>query len=132
MFKKALIIIFFALISFSIAIPSKAHLDIGIADSIIGYSFGRGIAQNVKTNKVITCFTPQENCQLLITELIKSAKKTIYVQAYYLTNKEIISSLIEAANHGITVQILLDKSQLKNMAINDLINEGISILIDNG
>lgn len=59
-----------------------------------------------------TCFTPPERCGDLIVKHIGSAKKSIYVQAYYITSKKIISALIDAKKKGIDVQLILDRTNL--------------------
>lgn len=57
------------------------------------------------------CFTPGENCTSLIIDAINSAQKSIYVQAYSFTSASIMRALLTAANRGVEVKILLDKTQ---------------------
>lgn len=68
----------------------------------------------------------------MIIKNISSAKKTILVQAYSFTDKEIIEALSQAKRNGVDVQVILDKSnrtdrysQLKNLK-----KENISYKID--
>jgi phosphatidylserine/phosphatidylglycerophosphate/cardiolipin synthase-like enzyme len=57
------------------------------------------------------CFTPGQNCTAEITEVIDAAKKSIFVQAYSFTSAPIVKHLIAAKNRGVTVNVILDKSQ---------------------
>lgn len=59
-----------------------------------------------------TCFTPPEQCGDLIVDHIKSAKSTIFVQAYVFTSKKIIEALIEAQRRGVEIELILDRSNL--------------------
>jgi len=56
------------------------------------------------------CFTPPNNCSSIIIDQINNAKSTIYIQAYGFTHEKIISALIEAKRRGVSVQIILDRS----------------------
>lgn len=57
------------------------------------------------------CFTPGQNCSAEITKVIDTAKKSIFVQAYSFTSAPIVKHLIAAKNRGVTVNVILDKSQ---------------------
>lgn len=59
---------------------------------------------------VSVCFTPNKRCQSLIIGEIERARKSIFVQAYSFTDKEIASALASAAERGVMVKVLLDKS----------------------
>ena len=61
-------------------------------------------------DSVAVCFTPNKKCQFTILEEIATAKKSIFVQAYSFTDKEIAAALGDAASRGVDVQVLLDKS----------------------
>lgn len=74
------------------------------------------------------CFTPGEDCQGLIASQIDKAKSKIYVQAYHLTNKAIITALKQAQYKGVTILLIVDK-QAKKEAIN-LLDEGFNVMID--
>lgn len=58
------------------------------------------------------CFTPQENCTALIVDAISHANQSIYVQAYSFTSGAIMQALVAAANRGVTVKVILDKTQV--------------------
>jgi phosphatidylserine/phosphatidylglycerophosphate/cardiolipin synthase-like enzyme len=58
-------------------------------------------------------FSPKGGCENAIVNLIRSAKKSIKVQAYGFTNSNIIKAL-EFVNSDVEVQVVLDKSNVKN------------------
>ncbi len=87
--------------------------------------------RKVKFNHIEACFTPSEKCTPFITQTIKLAKKTIYVQAYTWTSQEISEVLVQMKNQGVKVQILLDKVNLnKNNALTLLQENGINVMVD--
>lgn len=58
------------------------------------------------------CFTPGTKCTSLIIQEIRKAKSTIRVQAYSFTSQPIATALIEMAQKGVKVAVLVDRSQL--------------------
>lgn len=78
------------------------------------------------------CFTPPAGCENLIVKQIAQAQKSIYVQAYGFTAPAIIEGLIEAKERGITVRVILDKSNLSSRysKITQLQKNGIEVVID--
>jgi phosphatidylserine/phosphatidylglycerophosphate/cardiolipin synthase-like enzyme len=58
-------------------------------------------------------FSPKGGCTDAIVQSIDSATTTIYVQAYSFTSAPIADALIDASKRGVSVQIVLDKSNLK-------------------
>lgn len=67
-------------------------------------------ATNSSKLPVSVCFTPNKQCQTNIVDAINSATKSIYVQAYSFTDKDIASALARAALHKVVVKVILDKS----------------------
>ena len=63
---------------------------------------------------------------------MQNAKKSIYVQTYSFTSKEIATSLMEAKERGIKVHVLADRSQLtdKYSQIPTLRLRGVPVSID--
>jgi phosphatidylserine/phosphatidylglycerophosphate/cardiolipin synthase-like enzyme len=59
------------------------------------------------------CFTPAENCTPIIVAAIRQAKKEVLVQAYSFTSVQIMKSLIDASRRGVSVKVILDKSQAR-------------------
>ena len=67
------------------------------------------------TAKVAACFTPAEDCESVIVQVINNARTHIQVQAYSFTSLPILHALREAAQRGVAVDLVLDKSDgLKN------------------
>lgn len=58
------------------------------------------------------CFTPASDCETQIVRQIEGAKREILVQAYVFTADPIAEALISAHRRGVSVSVLLDKSQL--------------------
>ena len=56
------------------------------------------------------CFTPEQDCTKLITNLIYSAKKSVRLQGYSFTSYKIAHALKYDFVHGIDVKVILDKS----------------------
>ncbi|QVU16101.1 MULTISPECIES: phospholipase D family nuclease [unclassified Wolbachia] len=82
--------------------------------------------------KTTVCFTPNGNCTEQIIDVIDGSKKSIFMQAYEFTSKPIAKSLIRAKERGVSVEVILDESQLssKYSVINHLFTQGIPIYID--
>lgn len=85
-----------------------------------------------KQTSYSTCFTPGEHCTDLIVDAIRLAKTSIEVQAYSFTSSPIIRALIDAKQRGVSVDILLDKSNVKQTysVLRDLEEHHIPFLID--
>lgn len=56
-------------------------------------------------------FSPGGGCSAAITKEIDAAKKTIHVMAYSFTSAPIAKALVDAHKRGVTVNVILDKSQ---------------------
>lgn len=56
-------------------------------------------------------FSPNGGCTSAIENMISSAKQTIFVQAYSFTSAPIAGALKMARNRGVSVMVILDKSQ---------------------
>lgn len=65
----------------------------------------------VNNAEIQSCFTLGNHCSELIIDAIKSANKSILVQAYSFTSKDIMKALIKAHDKGVKVKVILDKSQ---------------------
>jgi phosphatidylserine/phosphatidylglycerophosphate/cardiolipin synthase-like enzyme len=82
--------------------------------------------------KIQVCFTPGQNCTQQITQVIDTAKKSIFVQAYSFTSAPIAKHLVAAKNRGVLVKVILDKSQKTQSysASRFLLNQHIPVWID--
>ncbi len=78
------------------------------------------------------CFVPEQDCQALIVNTIGQARHSVRVQAYGFTSAPIANALIDAAQRGIDVWVIVDKSQktAKQSKIGLLRDAGITVLID--
>ena len=79
-------------------------------------------------------FSPMDNAvDSGIIPLIRSAKKSIHVTMFYLTNSDIIEELISVKKHGVEIKVIVDSSlkyekQAQHM---QLIEAGIPVKIEN-
>ncbi len=69
------------------------------------------LSQSIPLNHSQVFFPPVQACLPLLQNLIASAKKTIHMQAYSFTQPRIAAALIQAAERGVEVVVILDKSQ---------------------
>ncbi len=81
---------------------------------------------------VQTCFTPHEACSQFVEAAIARAEHTIYVQAYFFTSPTIAQALIMAHQRGVSVKILVDRSQLiaKGSQVKLVLQKGIPVWVD--
>lgn len=91
-----------------IKVPIEFILFIGIVGGIFGFIPHRSYAY---PSDVKVCFTPGERCDQEIVSEINHENKRVWVQAYYLTSRDIINAIINAKERGADVKIILDKSQ---------------------
>lgn len=56
-------------------------------------------------------FSPDDNTQDVILRALEGARKTVWVQAYSFTDREITAALIRAQRRGVQVQVILDADQ---------------------
>lgn len=85
-----------------------------------------------KDIEIDVLFSPRGGCAKRITEAIAEARKTIRVQAYMFTLRDVADALVAAHKRGVRVQVVLDKSQEK-MRYGRwpvLHREGIEVLFD--
>ncbi|QCB61920.1 phospholipase D family protein [Wolbachia endosymbiont of Brugia malayi] len=78
------------------------------------------------------CFSPGEDCAVLIISEIDQSKESVLVQEYTFTLETIARALINAKERSVDVEVILDKSQLhsKYSVINKLFSNGIPVWID--
>ncbi len=77
-------------------------------------------------------FSPGGGCTRAVVEQLNSAKSNVLVQAYSFTSAPIAKALVNAANRGVNVSVLLDRSQEteRYTSATYLLNNEISPLID--
>lgn len=78
------------------------------------------------------CFTPGENCTAAIVTELGKANASIEVQAYSFTSAPIAKALVEAKERGLSVRVILDKSQQSERysSASFLAHVGIPVWID--
>ena len=78
-------------------------------------------------------FSPNNGVTNMVVNAINSAKKSILVEAYSFTSKDIANSLLAAKNRGVAVNIILDKSQVSQQYSSSrfFANQGFVVKIDN-
>lgn len=60
------------------------------------------------------CFAPDKGCQKLLLKHINNAKKSIHIQAFSFTDPDVGTALMNAKNRGISIKIIVDKSNTSN------------------
>jgi len=89
--------------------------------------------------EIQACFSPPltGGCDPLATvvQAIDGARKTVLVQMYALTSREIVSALVNARRRGIDVRVIVDRSQLKEdrsdaYTVGRLAAGGVPVLVD--
>jgi len=77
-------------------------------------------------------FSPRGGCSVAIVKELDAAQTEILLQAYSFTSEPIAKALLAAKKRGVTVKVILDKSQRtqKYSAYTFLKNQGIPVYID--
>jgi phosphatidylserine/phosphatidylglycerophosphate/cardiolipin synthase-like enzyme len=78
-------------------------------------------------------FTPWDDIEAILTDVINGAHKQVLVQAYLLTSKRIAETLVAVHRRGIEVQVLLDAAQLAktdSQAVSQLATAGIPVWLE--
>lgn len=89
-------------------------------------------AQTYKPESVTVYFSPNGGATEACVATLNAAKKTIHVQAYSFTSAPIAKALVDAHKRGVSVQVILDKSQrTANYSSADfLARAGVAVSID--
>jgi len=97
------------------------------------------IAAPVFSAQIQACFSPPipGGCDPLATvvENIDAARKSVFIQIYTLTSREIVTALVKAKRRGVDVRAIVDRGQLNEDrsdadAIGRLASGGVPILAD--
>lgn len=80
----------------------------------INSSSDTAIATIKNISSIDVCFSPGGGCTAGIVKEINTAKHQILIQAYSFTSSPIAAALVAAHKRGITVEVILDKSQKKD------------------
>lgn len=89
--------------------------------------------------EIQACFSPPlpSGCdsQATLVQAIDGARKTVLVQIYALTSREIVTALVNARRRGIDVRVIVDPSQLETdrrdaYGVGRLASGGVPVLVD--
>jgi phosphatidylserine/phosphatidylglycerophosphate/cardiolipin synthase-like enzyme len=83
--------------------------------------------------QLFVCFTPAQKCAPHILHILSQARQEILVQAYYLTNPEIVDLLVKSKQEGKDVRVIVDSamdSDKTRIFLQKLINAGAEVRID--
>jgi phosphatidylserine/phosphatidylglycerophosphate/cardiolipin synthase-like enzyme len=85
-----------------------------------------------QSQDIMVCFSPNPLCRQTLITLLNMAKKSIHLQAYSFTDGAIAASLINAKERGVSVNIILDKSNKtdKRSQARGVAQAGIPVYID--
>ncbi len=99
-----------------------------VGNLFLGYKYK--IEKDIISTEV--CFTPDHKCTSLIIDEIAKTKKEILVQAYSFTSIAIAKALVRAKLDGVSVQVLLDRSNIssKYSCMKILQDNNIPVYID--
>lgn len=89
--------------------------------------------QNSSNNSAVkVCFTPQQDCAQDVLSNISQAQDDILVQTNSFTSMAVAKALITAKLRGVDVNVILDKSQLKqkDSLMRFLSAQGVPVWID--
>jgi len=77
-------------------------------------------------------FSPSGGCTQAVVDALGASKSSVLVQAYSFTSAPIAKALVDAHKRGVSVQVILDKSQRSERygSATFLANEGIPVYID--
>lgn len=110
-----------------------------VGSYIAGYYRGTTYAHDPQATIVGTAsasiqvrFSPNGRCLEFTEAAIAKAQKSILVQAYGFTSASIVEALIKAHERGVSVQVLVDRSQLKAIStkVHLVAAKGIPVFID--
>jgi phospholipase D len=88
--------------------------------------------RGVSPPTVTVCFTPGEDCEGRIVQVIGEPRKQILIQAYGFTSPPILDAIKKAADSGVELLVILDKSndRGRSSGATFMQNAGIPVWID--
>jgi phosphatidylserine/phosphatidylglycerophosphate/cardiolipin synthase-like enzyme len=83
---------------------------------------------------VTVCFSPRGGCQEAVVRELKKARREVLVQAYSFTADPLTFALVDAKKRGVTVDILLDRSNEveRYSDLKIFLEHGLAPLVDAG
>ena len=82
-------------------------------------------------SEVKTAFTPSEDCEKTIVDLIDQSTKNIDIAVYAINNKQIVKALIRANKQNVELRILTDRTQASNKGskVKEMHEKGLNIRV---
>ncbi len=129
--KKSIFQLFF---SRNLNVPAYLTFLVGLTLGFILYPtfYPPWLASSSEKSPLRVCFSPEGQCTDKVIDAVYSAQSSISVAAYAFTCPRIAEALRDAYKRGVDVQLLIDKSQLKEKysQLSFLLQEGIPVYID--
>jgi len=84
------------------------------------------------SSEIRVCFSPNGQCTRTIVQAIGESRTSILVMAYSFTSEAIAKALLQAHQRGVSVKVLLDRSQIRGLRSQGktLFQSGIPVWID--
>lgn len=107
-----------------------------ISGSYLGYNafnyiYPHWTRSDEPLSKINVCFTPGQNCELLIVNAIYAATNKILVHSYSFTSKPIADALIKQYRKGIEIKVLYEPQQKpRSSQIERMSKAGIEVTPD--
>jgi phospholipase D len=122
------------LFSRNLNVPAYLTFLVGLTLGFVLYPifYPPWLASSLEKAPLRVCFSPEGQCTDKIVDVINSAQSSIFVATYAFTCPRISEALRDAYKRGIDVELLIDKSQLKEKysQLPFLLDGGISVFID--
>lgn len=97
-------------------------------EALFRWDWSRAHGQPAMKPKLVQPFVVDSDIQEPVIRAIQSATHSVSLEAFDLTDKQVVSALLGAANRGLSVQVLLDPGQSYNRGTaTKLRDAGISV-----
>jgi phosphatidylserine/phosphatidylglycerophosphate/cardiolipin synthase-like enzyme len=78
---------------------------------IIAFIMAAGIALSAQASTIERHFSPNGGAEAAVVSAIGQAQHSLHIATYQLTNKRIADAILEAHARGVTVKLVVDRSQ---------------------
>ncbi len=118
-----------------IGVVSLGHISPAQAFDARGHVLPReaGAGEQAAHGTVEALFSPWNDVEAALLRALREAKKTIYVQAFSFTSRNLARALVEAHTRGVKVEVLADREQTvkaENSQIPVLVAAGIPVELE--
>lgn len=113
-------------------VRTRLTVFIGVLVFFLAASTANATDLILNNSPATVCFSPNSGCTNTIVKTLSAAKGEILIQAYSFTSPPIAKALLDAYKRGVSVKVILDKSQRtqKYSSADFLANNGIPTWID--